>query len=154
MQQSPSWEANRSSATQEIPRVLLNPKVHHLIHKSPLLVPVLTQIDPVLAPQTSSWRSILILSSYLRLDLPSGLLHSGFPINILYTPFLSPIRATCPLHLCSCSWRMHLVKYMYWLYRSLNFTHLWFLFGCSSTKADQFLEQSRLWNSGLQVRLM
>ena len=36
-------------------------------------------------PYTTSWRSILILSSYLHLGLPSGLLPSGFPTKTLYT---------------------------------------------------------------------
>jgi hypothetical protein len=39
MQQSPSSEANWFSASQEIPRNLMNPNVHYRIHK---LVPVTT----------------------------------------------------------------------------------------------------------------
>jgi hypothetical protein len=50
-------------------------------------------------PHPTFWRSILILSSHLRLGLPSGLLPSGLPIRILYAHFTYPIRATCPAHL-------------------------------------------------------
>ena len=46
-----------------------------------------------------SWRSILILSTRLRLGLPSGLLPSSFPTKTLYTPLSSFKRATCPSHL-------------------------------------------------------
>ena len=49
-------------------------------------------------PHPTSWRSNLILSSYLHLALPSGLFPSGFPTKTLYTPLLSPMCGTCPSH--------------------------------------------------------
>ena len=36
-------------------------------------------------PHPMSWRSILILSSHLRMGLPSGLFPSGFPTKTRYT---------------------------------------------------------------------
>ena len=78
MEQRPSWEANRSSASQEFFCILWNPKVHYRIHKSRVLVPILRWIDPVHSRHPTFQRSVLILSSHLCLGLPSGLLPSDF----------------------------------------------------------------------------
>ena len=41
-------------------------------------------------PHPTSWRSILILSTHLRLGLPSGLFPFGFPTKALYAPSPHP----------------------------------------------------------------
>jgi hypothetical protein len=45
------------------------------------------------------WRCVLILSSHLRLGLPSAPFHSGFTTKTLHPPVFSPIRATCTANL-------------------------------------------------------
>jgi hypothetical protein len=47
MEQNPSWEANRLLASQEIPRVLLNPKVYYRIHNYSPPVSIPSQPNPV-----------------------------------------------------------------------------------------------------------
>jgi hypothetical protein len=71
----PGWFSS-FPASQEIPRILWNSKVHYLTHKCPPPAPILSQLKPT---HPTSWRSILILSSHLHLDLSIGLFPTGFP---------------------------------------------------------------------------
>ena len=96
MEQIPSWEAKRFAASQEIPRIVWKPNVHYRMHKCPPPVLILSQLDLVHTSTSHFLKIQLILSSHLRLGLPSGFFPSGFPTKSLYTSLTSPIRATCP----------------------------------------------------------
>jgi hypothetical protein len=99
MEPSPSYENNNHPPTLGFPDILWAPKFNYCVHKSPALVPILSQINPVRSTSPISLISILIVPSHLRLELPSGLFPSGFPTKTLYPFPFSPKRAICPVHL-------------------------------------------------------
>ena len=117
MEQSPSWEANRFSASQEIPRILWNPKVHHRIHKCPPPVPILSQLDPIHA-STSHFLMIDI-----TIILLSKLWSSKWTLSLTF-PHQNPVHAPIFPHSATLSAHLILHDLITWTifgdqYRSL-----------------------------------
>jgi hypothetical protein len=73
-----------------------NPKVHHHVHKSPPLVPILSQVNSLHTPPPPAILPYIHLlpSSHVRHGLPSGF----FSTKTLHTFLPSPKSATCPAH--------------------------------------------------------
>ena len=101
MVQSPSWEVNWFAASQEIPGLSRNPKVHYPTHKRPPPIPIPIHGQP---------NSIHIPTSHL-LEIHPNIIHPStprsphwtlslrFPHQDLIHTLSSPIRATCTAHL-------------------------------------------------------
>ena len=91
--QSPSWEANWFAASQEIPRISRNPKVHYRTHKRPPPVSILGQPNPVHIP-----------TSYL-LEIHPNTIHPSTPRSPQWSlslrfPHQDPIHPPLLTHTC------------------------------------------------------
>ena len=91
MVQSPSLEANWFADSQEIPRILWNPKVHYRTHKRPPTVPVLGQPNPVHIP------------TYDLLEIHDNIIHPYTPKSPQWSfslrfPHQEPIRPPLLTH--------------------------------------------------------
>jgi len=98
MEHSPCWEYNRFSASQEIPAFYGTRRFITACTSACQLSLYWVSSIQSIPPHPTSWRSILILSSHLRLGFAGGVFPSGFITKTPYTPLLFPIPATCPAH--------------------------------------------------------
>jgi hypothetical protein len=68
-------------------------------YNCPTPFPILNEYNSVHTPTIHVLKIILLLSSYVRLGIPSGSFPSGFPTETPYTPLFSLIRAIWLTHL-------------------------------------------------------
>jgi len=92
LKQNPSWEANRFTASHEIPRILWNPKVHYRVYRSKPPVPQWARSIQSMPP-----------SHFLKIDLniilPSTPGSSKWSLHLRF-PLQNPV-CTIPLtHTC------------------------------------------------------
>jgi hypothetical protein len=98
MEQSPSSEANSHSASQEIPRLLWNLKVHYSLRNSPPFVPILSQMHAVrtFLPNFSKIIYNILPSTPSSFKWPLRFMISNQNILLF---LISLMHATCPIHL-------------------------------------------------------
>ena len=97
--QSPSSEANWFAASQEIPHISQNLKVHYHTHKRLPPVSILGQPNPVHIPTSHLLEIHPNINHPSTPRSPQWSLSLPFPHQDPIHPLSSLIRATCPAHL-------------------------------------------------------
>ena len=87
MEQSHSWEATRFSASQEIPHILWNPKVHYRIYN------ILSQLDPAHTPKSH------FVKIHLNIILPNTPGSPKWSLSLRF-PHQNPVYASLLPHTC------------------------------------------------------
>jgi len=135
VEQSPPSEAKSHSARQEILHLLWNTKADYHVHKSPLLVPILCQMNPVhiAPPHFSKTHSNIILSSMTRSSKWNEALHyavfsnfSPLPLRLIFssTPCYQIPSIYDPPLVWETKFHTHTkqeVKSRFWKFQYLNF---------------------------------
>jgi hypothetical protein len=110
MEQSPPWEANWFSGSQEIPPLILwNPMVHYRIHKCPQPVPILSLINKFHSH---------FLNIHFNIILPSTPGSSKWSVSLRF-PHQNPVCTSSLPHTCymrrpSHSSRFHNPNNIWW----------------------------------------
>ena len=89
-EQSPIWEANRSTPYSRNPPNFMKPDGSLPHSQQPATCPYPKPDRSSLRPPSHFSKIHVSIISHLRLGLPSCLLPSGFPTKTLYAPLLSP----------------------------------------------------------------
>ena len=124
-EQSPSWEANRFSVSEEIPRISWNAMVRYRVHKYMPLVPILSQLDPIHTPTS------YFLKIHLNIILPSmpGSLSLRFPHQkpeytspLPHTRYMSrPPHSSWFYHPNNIGWGVQTIQLLIMLFPSLPY---------------------------------
>jgi hypothetical protein len=89
--------SRQSPSHSRISNILWNPKVHYRVRKSSPLVSTLSQINLFCTTLTYFSKIYFYINTHFRLRVPSGLIPSSFPINVLHA-FLFCSHACCILY--------------------------------------------------------